>query len=381
MKKITFLVLFFLIWLGNKFSFGQSLPVPDHTVIVILENHLYSQIVGSGNAPFINSLLTDSNCANFSKSFALTHPSQPNYLFLFSGSDQGVTTNLIPVDTPFSTCNLGASLLAQGYSFKGYSEDLPSIGYKGETSGFYVRKHNPWVNWQTGLVNGIPDTCNQPFSNFPADYSQLPAVSIVVPNLIHDMHDSATTPAALINGDTWLFNNFNNYIQWTKTNNSLFILTFDEDDFTSNNRILTLFLGPMVQGGTYSDSITHYNVLRTLEDMYALPYCGASQGATAINNCWVTSGVTSQQELLNEISIWPLPAKDILNLQITSERAGNAVFILTDLSGRIFQSKELDLHEGENTMVISVQGISSGTYILKINGDQLNLVKKIMIEN
>ena len=35
-----------------------------------------------------------------------------------------------------TTPNLGASLLAKGYTFKGYAEDLPSVGYTGATYSY-----------------------------------------------------------------------------------------------------------------------------------------------------------------------------------------------------------------------------------------------------
>jgi fibronectin type 3 domain-containing protein len=67
------------------------------------------------------------------------------------------------------------------------------------------------------------------------------------------------------------------------------ILTFDEDDSSSSNQIFTLFLGPMVAPGLYSNRINHFNVLRTIEDMYGLGYAGAAATATPITTAWTTS--------------------------------------------------------------------------------------------
>jgi len=251
--------------------------------MVIMENRSFGQIVGNPSAPFINSLVNDVSTATMTQSHGLTHPSQPNYIMLFSGSSQGVTTNNLPAPLPFSTINLGSSLIQSGKSFIGYSEDLPSVGYTGEVYGSYARKHNPWVNWQGTGLNGIPAISNKPFSDFPSDYSQLPAFSIVVPNQNNDMHDGT-----IATGDAWLQSHLAGYIQWCRQHNSLFILTFDEDDGSSNNRILTLFTGANVQGGNYAQTITHYNVLRTLEELYQLPYAGASNDSTAIQDIWFT---------------------------------------------------------------------------------------------
>src|ERR1700738_4196298 len=56
------------------------LPKPAHVVIVIEENHGYSQIIGSSQAPYINTLATEG--ALFTSSYAIAHPSEPNYLDL-----------------------------------------------------------------------------------------------------------------------------------------------------------------------------------------------------------------------------------------------------------------------------------------------------------
>src|SRR3954470_21327198 len=68
---------------------AATVPTPDHTVVVVFENHAYSQVIGSSSAPYINPL--KSGGANLTASYAETHPSQPNYFALFSGGTQGIT--------------------------------------------------------------------------------------------------------------------------------------------------------------------------------------------------------------------------------------------------------------------------------------------------
>src|ERR1035437_5855033 len=86
--------------------YSQTVPTPDHVVILMLENFGYNDIIGSANAPHINALTSDPNAAVFTQSYGLTHPSQPNYVMLYSGANQGITTDVIATNTPFSTCNL-----------------------------------------------------------------------------------------------------------------------------------------------------------------------------------------------------------------------------------------------------------------------------------
>ncbi|MFL5330881.1 MAG: alkaline phosphatase family protein [Gemmataceae bacterium] len=266
-----------------------GVPVPDHVVIVMEENHSFNEILGAGSpATYIRSLANDPYGATFTQSFAIEHPSQPNYLDLFAGGNQGVVNDSLPPNLPFTTANLGAEMLSNGRTFTGYSEDLPAVGADVEISGAYARKHNPWVNWQGAGLNGIPAASNQPLTSFATDFANLPTLSFVIPNLDNDMHNGAS-PATIVRGDTWLQSHLDNYAQWAKTHNSLLIVTFDEDDSSQANHIGTLFFGPMVQHGSYSEQVDHYRVLRTLEDMYNLTHAGNSAARTPITDSWKAS--------------------------------------------------------------------------------------------
>src|SRR5437868_518923 len=101
-----------------------GVPRPDHVLLVIEENHSYSEIIGSSSAPYINTLAQQG--ALFTNSHGVEHPSEPNYLDLFSGSNQGVTNDNCPFT--FSSQNLGSELIGSGLAFAGYSEDLPAPG-------------------------------------------------------------------------------------------------------------------------------------------------------------------------------------------------------------------------------------------------------------
>ncbi|HEX8221949.1 MAG TPA: S-layer homology domain-containing protein, partial [Chloroflexia bacterium] len=164
-------------------------------------------------------------------------------------------------------------------TFTGYSEDLPAPGSTVCQSGKYYRKHSPWVNF-----TNIPTTTNQPLTSWPADLADLPTVSFVIPNQDNDMHDGTVAAA-----DAWLQAHLDPYVQWAQAHNSLFILTWDEDDFTVANHIPTIFVGPMVLTGQYGEPVNHFNVLRTLEDMYGLPYAGQSGTAQPITDVWQTT--------------------------------------------------------------------------------------------
>ena len=134
-------------------------PRPAHTVVVVMENHSYGEIIGNPAAPFINQLAR--NGALFTRSFAVTHPSQPNYLALFSGSTQGVPDDSCP--HTFAAPNLAAGLAGAGMSFAGYAEDLPAAGSPACSQGQYARKHAPWTDF-----SNVPGSASKPFTSWPA---------------------------------------------------------------------------------------------------------------------------------------------------------------------------------------------------------------------
>jgi acid phosphatase len=235
-------------------------------VVVIFENKAAQQVLGSPDAPYLTSL--SATGARFTRSRGVTHPSQPNYLALFSGSTQGVTDDSCPQDLG-SRPNLAQELQSAGSTFAGYSEGLPVAGFTGcvDPTGSYARRHNPWVDF-----SNVPASSNLPFTDFPTDLSRLPTVAFVVPDLCNDMHD-----CDVATGDSWARDHLAPYVTWARTHDSLLVVTFDEDDGTPTNRIATFLVGPMVKSVTLSQPVNHYNLLRTIGDLYGLEPLGAAR--------------------------------------------------------------------------------------------------------
>ncbi len=278
-----------------------AILAPSHVVVVIEENHSYSQIVGNtADAPYINNTLIGNGGLLYTQSYSPEHPSQPNYLDLFAGGDQGITGDYVPgspqYSEPFSTPNLAAQLLNAGDSFKEYNQTYSAIDNStnynqatynnGTTNDTYARKHNAVINWVNPSLtsvsgNQLPLSTMTGFSEFPttaAGYAALPTVSFVIPNLENDMHNG--TIAA---GDTFLQQNLDGYVQWAKANNSLLLVTWDENDYTlqDGNHIATIINGDtsLYVPGQSSQMFNSYSILRTLEGMYGLGY--ADNAATS----------------------------------------------------------------------------------------------------
>lgn len=258
-------------------------PPISHITVVVMENYNYSQIMGGSSAPYTHSLAKAN--ALFTNSSGVSHPSEPNYIALFSGSTQGLTSDACPVS--YSAANLYTELKAKGYSFAGYAENWPGTSactaYPSSSVGsgnLYVRKHAPWVSF-----SNVPLSAGHVYSG--PGTALTASVNFVVPNICDDMHD-----CSIATGDTWLSKNIPAILNYDSSHNGLLILTFDEGDNDPSNHIVTIAAGPMVHPGTYTQAINHYNVLRLIEDNFGLPRLGASASALPISGLLSATSAT-----------------------------------------------------------------------------------------
>ena len=253
---------------------GAALPRPDHVVVVIEENRSAASVLANPSAPYLDGLARRG--ATFTQSYGVTHPSEPNYLALFSGSTHGLSDDSCPATgSPYPSANL-ASALRSWVHLRHLLRRPPRRGL----DGVLVGPVRPQA--QSGLdFSNVPADLSRPLTAFPADLSTLPTVSFVVPNLDHDMHDGTVGQA-----DVWLHDHLDRYVTWAFTHHSLLVVTWDEDDHSAGNRIATLFVGPMVRPGRYAQRIDHYAVLRTLTALYGVAAPGLAASAPTITDVW-----------------------------------------------------------------------------------------------
>ncbi|MCW3474787.1 Hint domain-containing protein [Limobrevibacterium gyesilva] len=230
-------------------------PAYSHIVVVVEENHGYSQIIGdTADAPYINNTLAAGG-ALLSNYTALSHPSEPNYFALYAGSTFGVTDDNFHSE-PDPT--LATILQGAGKSFVGYVE-----------SGNSDQNHNPWEYFPEGT------SVEQPFSSFPTgNFASLPTVSFVIPTDDNNMHSGT-----IAQGDAWLQANINGYAQWATANNSLLVVVWDENDGSSGNQVAAILYGAHVVPGIYSQPYNHYDLLSTI--LAASNLTGPNNAATA----------------------------------------------------------------------------------------------------
>lgn len=257
---------------GGVVAAPTALPRPAHVVVVLEENKSGWQIDGDKNAPYLNELLQGG--AYFTNSHGVTHPSLPNYLALFAGVTNTNKDRCPAVGFSRSAPNLATELRAAHLSFASYAQGLPAIGSDVCWAGDYARKHAPWTEF-----DNVPRSEELPFSAFPS-FDRLPTLAFVIPNLQNDMHNGS-----IEQGDAWFARNLGPLVAWARNHDALVIVTWDEGN-DPQNTIPTIFVGPMVRRGRYAESIDHYRVLRTIEDMYGLPHAGRSDLVAPVSDCW-----------------------------------------------------------------------------------------------
>lgn len=275
---------------------------PDHIVVVVEEDRA-SAALGDPNMPYFNQLAQSGLV--YSNSHGISHPSVPNYLALYSGSTQGVTDNWPGYN--FSGPNLAKSLFSAGLSFGGYAESLPSAGSQVQYApdptvdpdhhpDIYFRAYNPMAMFSDVGVGKTSADVNKPFSLFPTDFSTLPTVSYVIPDMLHNTHGSNESPyttnssdydALRHNADAWLKAKLDAYLQWAKAHNSILVVTQDEESYVNHPfaTVTTIINGDprLVVPGVDPTPVNHFNVLRTIEDMYGLSPLGNTATATDLN--------------------------------------------------------------------------------------------------
>jgi len=209
----------------------KQVPVPagqptfGHVIVVMEENHNYSEVIGSSDMPYLNSLASQYGLAT--QYFANGHPSIPNYLMMTTGRMESFNDDY---NDTISDDNVVRELVKAGKSWKAYEESIPSAAYMGPDSGNYVRRHNPFI-----LLSDVRNDSSQaanivPFSQFSADLggNSLPQYAFIAPNLNNDAHNGTLAQA-----DSWLKSNIAPLIQSTAfQNDGLLIITFDEGELT-----------------------------------------------------------------------------------------------------------------------------------------------------
>jgi hypothetical protein len=128
--------------MGTAWADDDDVPRIDHVFVIMMENHGYSEIIGSPYMPFTNAEAASANLAT--NYFAVAHPSLTNYLEVVGGSNFAILNDKSP-DWGSTSC---VSTLRGGpsnensadssicpVSGKGLDEATPALDVTNETTG------------------------------------------------------------------------------------------------------------------------------------------------------------------------------------------------------------------------------------------------------
>ena len=268
---------------GNPASTTPSSA--PHVMIVMMENESASSVIGNSQMPFTNSLATDYGDAT--NSFAMAHPSLPNYLTLVSGSAQGVTQDQPPSSGSFPNApTIANQLSSAGLTVGAYAENLPSDpsndGGASDSSGnpIYAVRHAPLG---TGYFPHDGVTIKDA-STLTGDLngSSAPDFVFFTPNLIDDGHDGSPSQA-----DSFL-SNFVPEVQSTSwyADGGQIIVEWDEgaDSDTAGigggdgGHIPTIVVSAALKANPQQDptQVDTIGILHSVEAVYGLPTLGGS---------------------------------------------------------------------------------------------------------
>jgi acid phosphatase len=238
------------------------------------ENHMYSDVIGSGAMPYLSSLASKYGLAT--QYYADTHPSIGNYFMLTTGS---VLTNDDTVcNSQFVTGdNIVSHLMTAGKTWKSYAESMPSP--TSCNSGPYLVRHNPFAYFKD--VTTSSEVANLvPFTQFATDLAsnQLPNFSFIVPNADDDAHNGTLGQA-----DNFLLTNIAPLLAspaFQAGGDGILMIVFDEAETSDaqhgGGHVAAVVIGPKVKPGYQSTTLyQHESTLKTiLEALGANPSLG-----------------------------------------------------------------------------------------------------------
>jgi hypothetical protein len=265
---------------GPPLEHGKTASLPSsrasHVVVIVMENAEFGSVIGSRRAPYVNALAR--RYGLLTRSYAIRHPSLPNYLALTSGSTHGISSDCTGCSV--SAPNIVDQLEAAGISWRAYMEGLPHSCYLGAGAGGYAKKHDPFAYYTD--VARSPARCAKlvGFGRLAADLSAgtLPSFAWISPNLCDDGHDCGVSA-----GDRFLARTVPALLRELGPHGML-VLSWDEGTsdarccgVAAGGHVASVVAGPDVRAGARSASpIDHYGVLGSVEEAFGLPALGGA---------------------------------------------------------------------------------------------------------
>jgi len=241
----------------------------ERIVVINLENTDYTDAMA---VPYLRKLASEG--VLLTNYYAISHPSQPNYITQVYGSLNGIQDDNVHDIEGKSLVDL---LEAKKISWKTYQESYPGNCFVGPMTADhrYQRKHNPFL-----MMNSVHGTelCKKVVDEKQLDIdikaNQVPQLVYYTPDMNNDGHDTDVAYAA-----DWL----ESFLTPRRNvpafaDGTLFFVTFDEqEDYSGDNKVYAVMFGQPVKkrtGTKDAQRYSHYSLLRTIEDNWGLGSLG-----------------------------------------------------------------------------------------------------------
>ena len=240
---------------------------PRHVLVIVMENHSYDEAI---SGTFTASLAARYRVAE--NYHAITHPSVPNYLAMTSGKTWGVrddSYHVLPRE------DLGSQLTKAGVSWRAYMEGLTDAGCL-DSPLPYDPGHNPFAYYGGQCPSNVV-----PLETLSGDLARnTPRLAWITPDDCHNTHNCKVSV-----GDEWLRQQVGEITAspaWK--DGGVLIITWDEDDGSGDNRVLTLVIAPGQSHKSSGQAYDHYSLLATIEDLLGVGRLGAAAQAKPMND-------------------------------------------------------------------------------------------------
>jgi phosphatidylinositol-3-phosphatase len=312
-----------------------NLPPIQTVFVIVMENHNWSDIEGSRSAPYINGMLLPmaSYCEQYYNPPGM-HPSLPNYLWLETGTNFGITVDNPPSINHQSTTNHLVTLLANAeILWRAYQEDIAAGYVPLDDTNNYAVRHDPFAYFDD--VTGTNDYSYpygiahiRPYTELAADLTNnnVARYNFITPNLIDDGHNAVTPDYDSIQQiDDWLAVQIPVIMQSSAySNNGAIFITWDEgvEPDAPDGPIGMIVLSPLARGGGYTNNIyyTHSSCLRTMQEIFGVtPLLGDAANATDLSDLFNPFAV----------HIASINANGTIQLLVTGATAGKTNFVQT----------------------------------------------------
>ncbi len=157
----------------------------------------------------------------------------------------------------------------------------------------------------------------------------------------------------------------------TMKNNYRYIITDANDSILNPDAGTSQNFNPAGTGECHVFGVAYQGTLNASKGM-AISNISATEcmemadNPIVVNRVKGTSSVQNINAKTQDLSVYPNPAKDNLNVKIRSTKSGSATLIIQDLSGQTVLKEQKGLNEGQNSFNLNLSPNWQGTYMISV---------------